>query len=561
MIPRDRLKQRGRCAAARAFTSAGSAALAFCFGMHVARAEPLGRNDVDRREVDIMRQGHPRALELLEQGERALQAGRLEEAEARFEEARQEDPRRALPARRRCQVLAALGRESEAKHACTLALAAVGSPLDLRAMVSAWLSKPRLLTPAELDRVTDMAARAARLSSGQPWGLAAECDIARRIGDRLMLKECVAELSQLAPSHYETRRAHDAAASFGTPWVRVVGWIALALACLATVLRAALPKSRSRPIASVGSAGAGALFVLLAGLSWSEPARADAEAEVDRAATAADLDAPSRPLGQLSTQFPIDVNNPMAGIPSIEQRNKSPVQFGYWLMDMSVLADNALKKSDYANAAKYFEAIVAAVPDRGVGYSKLCKAYVEGNNREKAVRPCRTALGHEGATVDDHLRYARLLISKPGKLGAQEISDIDAQVKHLLDKKLEAPAHRIACELAVRLDDEKRLESCTAGLTKLEPDELGTVSFQWALAIRKGQFEQADNLIVRARELGMSDEGVAKMQAGAQEMKPLWRYAIENMRYVLGGSLFVVAVSILLVTWLRTRPRQMAQNA
>lgn len=168
-------------------------------------------------------------------------------------------------------------------------------------------------------------------------------------------------------------------------------------------------------------------------------------------------------------------------------------------------------------------------------------------------RTRRTALAYQGATVEDHLRYARLIISNPGKLDAREIGDIDEQVKHLLeDKKLEVHGYRIACELAVRLDDEKRLEMCTAGLTKLEPDDLGTVSFQWALAVRKGQFDQAQRFIDRASALGMADEAIARMRVGTQRMKPVWRLALENVRYVLGGAFFVLAVSVLLVTWRRT---------
>jgi hypothetical protein len=376
-----------------------------------------------------------------------------------------------------------------------------------------------------------------------------------------MLKECAAELSRLAPNHYETRNALAAAAAYETPWVRVAGWVALAFVCAATALRAVFSRSRPRPVTSAGKAGAGALLALLAGLAWPSAAHADTASESDRAAAAADLDAPSRPLGQLSTQFPIDLKNPLAGIPSIEQRNKSPVQFGYWLMDMSVLADNAMKKGDYANAAKYFEAIVVAVPDRGIGYSKLCRAYVELGNREKALRPCRTALGHESASVDDHLRYAHLLASGEGKLTPQEIGDIDAQVKHLLDKKLEAPAHRIACEAAVKLDDEKRLEACTAGLVRVAPDDLGTVSFQWALAIRKGRFAEADELVARARELGMTDEGIVKMQAGAQSMKPMWRLVLDNFRYVVASLLFSFAGLVLFVTWRRTKRAHVANAA
>ena len=529
-----------------------AAALAFGIAPRSAHATLAGRNAVDRTEIEIMRVQHPHALELLEQGEAAMVAGRWAEADARFGEAMTEARDRALPARRRCQVLTVLGREAEAQHACELAAAAVGSTFDFRAWVGAWLSTPRLLTPAELDRVSGLAVRATMLSSNQPWGHAAECDIARRIGDRFMLKECVTELSQMAPNHYETRSARSAAEEGNHAWIRLLGWAVLALTCVATAVRGVLFRFKARSLPSIGKLGAtGMLFGVLA--LTSSPARADQES--DNAAAAADIDAPSRPLGQLSNTFPIDTNNPMAGMPTLAQRNKNPIQFGYWLMDMTVLADNALKKGDFATAAKYFEVVVAAVPDRNIGYSKLCKAYVELNDREKAAKPCRTALAYRGATVEDHFRYARLLISKQGKLDAREIADIDAQVKNLTESKLESAAYRIACELAVRLDDEKRLESCTAGLVAIEPTELGTVSFQWALAVKKNDYKQAEALVTRARDLGMTEEGLAKMQTGMEKMKPVWRLALENIRYVLAGLLLVLGASILVLTWRRTGRR------
>lgn len=542
---------------AHACVSTCAAWFAFASTPGVAHAALDGRNAVDRAEIDVMKVQHPHALELLEQGEAAMVAGHFAEADARFGEAMTEAKDRALPARRRCQVLTVLGREAEAQHACQVAGATVGSAIDLRAWVGAWLSTPRLLTPAELDRVSALSVRATNLSSSQPWGRAAECDIARRLGDRFMLKECVTELSQMAPNHYETQVARAAAEGFTMTWARVLGWALLAVACIGTMARGAVSRLKSRSVSSGGKLGAAGLVVSVLSL-MATPARAEADEASSSAAAAAeaDLDAPSRPLGQLSNRFPIDTNNPMAGMPSIEQRNKAPVQFGYWLMDMSVLADNAIKKGDYAGAAKYFEVIVAAVPDRNIGYSKLCRAYLAMNDRDRAMKPCRTALAYRGATIEDHFRYARLVIAKKGKLDPQEIADIDAQVKDLIDSRLESAAYRIACELATRLDDEKRLESCTAGLVKIEPTELGTVSFQWALAVKKGNFEQAESLVTRARDLGMTEEGLVKMQTGMQKLKPVWRLALENIRYVLAGVLVVFGATILALTWRRTTGRR-----
>src|SRR5262249_15023008 len=100
-----------------------------------------------------------------------------------------------------------------------------------------------------------------------------------------------------------------------------------------------------------------------------------------------------------------------------------------------------------------------------------------------------------------------------------------------------------------RLEDRKRLEACTAQLVKLAPDDLQTVSFEWALALRKGDTPRAEQLVARAAQLGMEPDGIQKMQEGTRQMRPAWRSALANWRYVLGGLLFVFAAGLVFMTW------------
>ncbi|HVU03636.1 MAG TPA: hypothetical protein VHE30_17880 [Polyangiaceae bacterium] len=534
----------------------GSAVLAVVLLAGATFASPAGatlqgRNAVDAREIELLRKETPEAIPLIERGEAALFAGRNEEAAARFSEAAKLAPHRALPQRRKCQALTILGRTDEAKDACELAMAAVGTALDARAAIGAALSTPKTLTAAELTHLEELADRARRLSSHEPWGWAAECDIARRLGETAMLKECLTELANLAPHHYETEAARAALQAFSAPPSRLVGWAMLGVLSLVAAMRALGKRRAGRARGVIETV---AVLAFLSSVSWSRMAVAQSDED----------DSPSRPLGQLSTKFPIDLEDPKKGIPNDEQRNKDPVQFGYWLMDLSVLADNALKQERYADAAKFFDALVTAVPDRAVGHSKLCRAYLGMGEREKALGPCKLALAFEGSTVDDHIRYSRLLMSKQGALTPAEIADIDAQVAHLHSQKVDGPADRIACELATKLDDTNRLAACTAGLVKTAPEDLGTVSFQWALALAQGNFSAADAAIQHAEKLGMTDEGLARMRSGVEQRLPLWRLAFRSWRTSAGLLLLAFAFGVLWVTWRRTsgeRPSASTGNA
>ncbi len=63
-------------------------------------------------------------------------------------------------------------------------------------------------------------------------------------------------------------------------------------------------------------------------------------------------------------------------------------------------------------------------------------------------------------------------------------------------------AARLECELAVRTDDVKRLEGCTADLGKLEPNAPATVTYQWSLALQHQDYDRALGLIEVAKKAG-----------------------------------------------------------
>ncbi len=75
-----------------------------------------------------------------------------------------------------------------------------------------------------------------RRAPRQPWGYAAKADIARRIGDTLMLSSALDDLRRFAPGHYETTRVER-------PRRRAAQPVSLA----APAGRSLLPLARSPP--------------------------------------------------------------------------------------------------------------------------------------------------------------------------------------------------------------------------------------------------------------------------------------------------------------------------
>src|SRR5262245_24065672 len=70
---------------------------------------------------------------------------------------------------------------------------------------------------------------------------------------------------------------------------------------------------------------------------------------------------------QLSKAFPIDADNPEARIPTAKQRDRNPLEYGYFLQDLIEGAEQARRAGDHAAVVGYYRAVVKAVPDRAKG--------------------------------------------------------------------------------------------------------------------------------------------------------------------------------------------------
>ena len=250
--------------------------------------------------------------------------------------------------------------------------------------------------------------------------------------------------------------------------------------------------------------------------------------------------------GDLSTKYPVNEDNPVAGLPTPEQRDADPLEFGYLLQDLISRAEGAHTKQDWAASVKYYEALARLVPDRAIGFSRLCWGYASLGKIEIAAANCGKALRLGGARVMDHFRFVNLTLQKQN-LTAADVSEVEASLAHLrehltpkaaaeepvssdqsavdaLEKQAAAKDSPVTptlavnvavlgCKLAVRLREEKRIDACLAGLVTVNAPPKVRLPFEWAKAIVTKDRARAAQVVVTAKSLGFPETAIEGMRA------------------------------------------------
>lgn len=217
---------------------------------------------------------------------------------------------------------------------------------------------------------------------------------------------------------------------------------------------------------------------------------------------------------QLSTRFKVDDANPEDSIPNSKDRDRNPLEFGYLLQDLLERAEQARKDRDFPAVIRYYRAVAKAVPENAKGWSKLCEAYEIVNDRERAIRACRYAIDRPAAELQDFTRYIHLIIGRPGDLDNSARTELAKVLEHLdTQPDVKVAANHLRCEVAIKLEDAVQLEACTKALAAVAPDDPKTVVFQWTLAMMTGKTEQAKELLVRARAVGVAHDGIERMES------------------------------------------------
>lgn len=517
-------------------------------GVGPVRAEysPL-RGAMDNIELERLRAQAPDAVRLITQGEDALAASDFKLALARFDAATALVPVSQLLSRRRCQTLDLLGQRQAALDACAEAikLTRFGPALAMRASVSALMST-QTPTLDELALALFYADQATSTAINQPWGYAANCDIAYRLGDYTRLSACQRDLLRVAPNHYETERA--ARLRVGEmPLLAKVIWGLLAMFSIFTLGHFLAATRRSASLRATLNRVT-RLTVLLCVLLTPALSHAGDEASGPPSA-------PEPALYHGLSKWPVNQTDPVSSVPTPEQRDSNPVEYGYHIMDLADLAGAAVKRGDFATAAKLYEAAVKADPETAVGYRNACLYHEKSGNLERALAYCRRALGLQGVMVSDYVRYADLVFSEPSALSKEQIDDLQGIVEHLKSEGNAAASAQVECDLATRSEDFKRMENCVQVLTKLAPKDPKTLSLAWALAMHRADLDEAERWVAEAKSSAMKPETVQTMeQATAAELRLPRRVARHWPTLVLGScSALAAAIALMIASKRRSR--------
>jgi hypothetical protein len=387
---------------------------------------------------------------------------------------------------------------------CHLAAKLTYYPEDMRNEVASLMSPVARPSLDDLGVALMLVEAAVNKAADQPWGHLARCDVARRLGSAAALETCVTDLKTMARKHPLSQQALASTRFPASPAVWL-GRIAVLL-ILGGTLAHALRGWRRRLAFGAGvarrrAAGVAAALAVLLSL-----------------ATTSAWAAPSIVRDRLS-EFDIDEDFPERSVPDLETQNRKPLQFGYFLQDLAGKAQAAAKKGDHAAAARFFRALTAAAPQSAYGPRQLCVETEAAGDLPAAIVACRTAITREGSTVADYERFVTVALARKAALAPLERKEIEAVIGHVESEQPGATPNRLRCELAIRVADQKVLESCTAALVKLAPDDPQTVSYQWALALMVHDKAKATALIDRARALGMAPDGLARMERATGEMR------------------------------------------
>ncbi|HEX3697654.1 MAG TPA: hypothetical protein VH374_19940 [Polyangia bacterium] len=261
-------------------------------------------------------------------------------------------------------------------------------------------------------------------------------------------------------------------------------------------------------------------------------------------------------------QFALNEADPVSSVPSEENRNAHPLQFGYFLQDLLDHGQVAVKAGNTTAALRYYQAVSKAVPDRAVGFSRLGQLLEKTNQPAAAIVACRTAIGLLGVTVDDYTRFVRLVVGAPGALAPHDAVDVKAVIAHLraqseVNKTL---PDELQCELATRQGDTASLETCTAALAAAAPNDARTISYQWALAIQKGDSGEARQIIRKAIDSGMAP-GAVKLMTEQTDAR-FWRWSQRFRDWQFSAPLLVAVLAAAASVIAVARRRRLArQNA
>lgn len=211
--------------------------------------------------------------------------------------------------------------------------------------------------------------------------------------------------------------------------------------------------------------------------------------------------------------FAIDDANPVASVPSMEEANANPVDYGNLINGLIERGNAAVKRGDHEAAARYFLALARATPDGSLAFRRLCEAYRAAGKHSEAVQACDQALTRNGVTLDDYVQLVQLIVTQPNELSAERVARVDQVIEHLAAQSgtPRALVPDLQCRLGARILDATRLQACTDALRRLDYPAASMSTYVWALAVLHNDKAEAQRQLELARAAGVDSSTLAGM--------------------------------------------------
>lgn len=211
--------------------------------------------------------------------------------------------------------------------------------------------------------------------------------------------------------------------------------------------------------------------------------------------------------------WPINDADPSASVPSLEEANKNPLGYGYFLMALTDVAVAAEEKEDWEKARRYYRAIYKGAKDRAVGLQKVCAMDKKLKEYPAALEDCFNVLALDGVEARDFLSYAQLVIESPEAL-AMAYKDKALNALDHFHKQHPVPAMRARCLIGTRFGDQALMELCVPAVLKGDGEKptAQSLSFAWQLEVMREDWKAAQARVDQLKSIDADPDTVRAMQ-------------------------------------------------
>lgn len=250
----------------------------------------------------------------------------------------------------------------------------------------------------------------------------------------------------------------------------------------------------------------------------------------------------------------IDEKDPVSSVPSPEEAIKMPMEMGYLVIELIERGEKEAKRGNFVQSARYYLAVAKAGPDKAIGFSKACEAYEKAEAWGPAMDACKHALGREGVTGPDFLRYLRVAL-KRGNLSPEEVADVDAVLTNLEGKVEAAVVTNFRCRLAVTTEEPARLASCAETVAAWPKEDPMRLTFLTLDAIARHDFDDARDALGEAEQAGAPADLLARTRE--QIARSEAAYEAEHGFFDRYGRVILIVVilgllaALVIVNWRR----------